>query len=95
MLRLQALRMVPSQGGSSNITRYPRNSNANACFPSSAPQYLVDIHTLCPQIRPRQIYLLHEFCVCLWYIIECEDAISESEEKVGTEGDEGPERQLG
>lgn len=56
--------------------------------------HLVNIHALCSQVRPRKINFLHEFCVCLWYIIECENAVSEFEEEVGAEGYEGPERQL-
>lgn len=57
--------------------------------------YLVDVHALGPQIRPRKINLLHEFCVCLGYIVEREDAVPELEKEVGTEGDKSPERQLG
>jgi hypothetical protein len=57
-------------------------------------EYLVNLHTLSPQISPRQINLLHEFCVSLGDIVECEDAEAEFEEEVGTEGDEGPEWQL-
>ena len=64
-------------------------------FPVQQPQYSVHINTLCPQVRPCQINLLHEFCMCLWYIVECEDAVSESEEEEGAEGNEGPEWQLG
>lgn len=52
---------------------------------------LVDLHTLSPQISTRQINLLHELCVCLGDIVECEDAESELEEEVGAEGDKGPE----
>lgn len=33
--------------------------------------------------------------MCLWHIVECEDTVAEFEEKVGTEGYEGPEWQLG
>ena len=32
--------------------------------------------------------------MCLWYIVERENAVSEFEEQVGTEGYEGPEWQL-
>jgi hypothetical protein len=32
--------------------------------------------------------------MCLWYIVERENAVSEFEEQVGTEGYKGPEWQL-
>jgi hypothetical protein len=64
-------------------------------FQTKKSPILVNIYALCPQIRPRKINLLHELCMRLWYIVECEDAVSEFEEKVGTEGHESPERQLG
>jgi hypothetical protein len=62
------------------------------CISSRVLGYLVNLHTLSPQISPRQINLLHELCVCLGDIVECEYAEPEFEEQVGTEGDEGPER---
>jgi len=57
-------------------------------------EYLVNLHTLSPQISPRQINLLHEFCVCLGNVVECENAEAEFEKEIGTEGNEGPEWQL-
>jgi hypothetical protein len=57
-------------------------------------RHSVNIHTLRPQISPRQVNLLHEFCMCLWYIVECQNAVSELEEKVGAEGYKNPEGQL-
>lgn len=58
------------------------------------PFPLVDINALSPQIRSRQINLLHEFCVCLWDVVECEDTVAEFEQKVGAEGDKTPEGKL-
>ena len=57
-------------------------------------RHSVNIHTLRPQISPRQVNLLHEFCMCLWYIVECQNAVSELEEEVGAEGYKNPEGQL-
>ena len=56
--------------------------------------HLINIHSLGPQISSGKINLLHELCMCLGYIVECEDSKSELEEKVGSEGNECPERQL-
>lgn len=53
--------------------------------PTKYAENLVNLHTLSLQISPRQIDLLHEFCVCLGDVVECEDAVAEFEEEVGTE----------
>jgi hypothetical protein len=66
------------------ITSFPSSRRSNA-FSPWVLGYLVDLHALCPQISPRQINLLHELCVCLGDIVECEDAESEFEEEIGAE----------
>merc|ERR1711964_498706 len=67
--------------------------NSTHGIPPSTVPHLVDIHALGSQIRPRNINFLHEFCVCLGYIVECEDAVSELEQEVCTERYEGPKWQ--
>jgi hypothetical protein len=76
---------IPFQGYD-NVTSLPP--------PKPLLDTLINIHTLSPQIRPRQINLLHKLRVRLGYIVECEDAVSEFEEEVCAEGNEGPERKL-
>lgn len=53
---------------------------------------LVNLHALSPQISPREIDFLHEFCMCFGDVVECEYTEAEREEEVGAEGDESPER---
>lgn len=55
---------------------------------------LVNIHALSPQICPRHIDLLHKLRMRLGNVVECENAVSEFEEEVCTEGNEGPEWKL-
>lgn len=56
---------------------------------------LVDIDALGPQIRARNVDLLHQLGVGGRHVVEGEDAVAELEEEVGAEGDEGPEGELG
>jgi hypothetical protein len=55
---------------------------------------LTDIDTLRAEVFPCLCYLLHDLLVRLWYVVEGEYAPAELEEKVGAEGDEGPEGKL-
>jgi hypothetical protein len=57
-------------------------------------RHLVHIHPLAPQVLSRHINLLHQLCVCGWYIVECEDAVAELEEEICAKGDKGPEWEL-
>ena len=74
----------------------PSPSNTISYYTPSLPMITPLIHrnTLRPQIRSRQINLLHEFRMRLRYIVECEDPETEFEEEVGAEGYEGPEWKL-
>jgi hypothetical protein len=59
--------------------------------------YLVvgaDVNTLCPKVRTRFFDLRHQFCVCLWHVVEGEDSPAELKEEVCAERDEGPEGNL-
>lgn len=55
---------------------------------------LINIDPLSPQIRPRHINLLHKLRMRLGHIVECQDAVSEFEQQVCAEGNEGPEWKL-
>lgn len=55
---------------------------------------LVDVDALAPQIRAREVDLLHQLGVGGGHVVEGEDAVAELEEEVGAEGDEGPEGEL-
>lgn len=64
-------------------------------FPASLTHLvLADIDALCAEVLPCLCYLLHEFLVRLWYVVEGEDTPAELEEEVCAERDESPERKL-
>ena len=52
----------------------------------------IHLNALYLQLYSRLLNLLHELCVCLGYIVECEDTVAEFEEEKCAERDEGPER---
>jgi hypothetical protein len=80
------------------IPHTPYYPPTNACDPpysSCAPALIfAHVHSLRAEVFPCLGYLLHNLGVCLWYIVEGEDAPAKLEEKVCAEGDEGPEWEL-
>ena len=55
---------------------------------------LVDIDAESTKVRLGKIDLGHQLLVRLGYIVEGHDVPAESEEEVGTEGDQSPEGEL-
>ena len=55
---------------------------------------VADVHPLCLEVRPCQLYLRHQLFVCLWYVSECKHSPAELEKEICAEGNECPERNL-
>ena len=54
----------------------------------------IHFHPFPRQVRPRFLYLLHQFVVGLGHVVEGEDAPAGLEEQQAAEGDEGAEGEL-
>jgi len=52
------------------------------------------VHPLSLEVNSSLLYLLLDFPVRFWYIVEGEDAVAELEQEVCAKGDEGPEGYL-
>jgi hypothetical protein len=62
--------------------------------PTPPTNALVNSNALGPEFSLRLLDLAHQFLVCVGYIVESEDAVTEFEEEVCAERHKGPEWEL-